>query len=115
MTRPDNVERQGETTRRIARLRAPLPSRGFGANAWHLVGVVGDSDILRLHVEIEGVVSAVSPNARIFDAAERRRQVAYVLGTHPDHARVQIAGGAMSTAHIARPDIAGEPITNVVS
>src|SRR6516165_10532285 len=115
MTRPDDVERQGETTGRIAHLRAPLPSRGIGAHAWHFVSIVGDSDILRLHVEIEGVVPAVSPDTRMFDPAEWRRQVAHVVGIHPDHTRVQIASDAMSTAHVARPDIPGEPITNVVS
>ena len=52
---------------------------------WMACGVGGEGDVLRFHVEIEGPVAAVAADAGILDAAEGRRQMADVLGIHPDH------------------------------
>jgi hypothetical protein len=44
------------------------------------------ANILRLHVEVEAVVSAVASDPAVFDATERCRQVTHVLRVDPDHA-----------------------------
>src|SRR4051794_40295071 len=79
------------------------------------MAVESDGDVLRLHVEVEGIVTAVAPDAGIFHTPERRRQMPHIFGIHPDHARFEIAGDTMGAAEIAGPDVTCKPIAHVVA
>ena len=57
----------------------------------YLVIVERDRDVLRLHVEVEGIVAAVAADAGRLHAAERRRQMAHVLRIDPHHAGLERA------------------------
>src|SRR6187402_65266 len=72
------------------------------------------ADILRLHVEVEAVVAAVTADAARLHAAERRRQMAVVLGVDPDHAGIERARESMRAADVVCPEIPGQAIAHVV-
>src|SRR5919198_5808307 len=57
-----------------------------------------DADVLDLTVEIEAVVPAVAAHAAALRAAERRVQVAHVLGVDPHHARLEAFRHAVAAA-----------------
>src|SRR3954447_10700487 len=98
-----------------APVSAYLPRILLHADARDGMAVEGDRDVLRFHVEVEGIVAAVAAKAGIFHAAERRRQMPHVFGIDPDHAGFEIARDAMRAAEIARPDVASKPITHVIA
>ena len=76
------------------------------------VGAFGKADVLGLHVEVERIVAAVAADAGSLQAAERRRQVAHVVGVEPDHAGFEFVGDAQRAAEVVGPDVAGEAVAH---
>src|SRR5947209_17885413 len=111
MTQPHDIERRIEHGCRYRH----LSSDPLRADPRNRMAVEGDGDVLRLHVEVEGIVAAVAPEAGIFHTSERRRQMAHVFGIDPDHAGLETSRDPMRAAEIARPDITGEPVAHVVA
>src|ERR1700737_1034083 len=84
------------------------------SHARHFVVVQRDTDVLRLHIKVERIVTAVAADSRRFHPAKRRRQMAYVFGIHPHHSGVYPLCETVGPADATRPDVSGEPVANMV-
>src|SRR5689334_19133877 len=65
MAQPNDVERRIQDTRRnrhCSSLSRP--------NAWNSVTIVRNRDVLRLHVEVEGIVSTIAADTRLLYSAK---------------------------------------------
>src|SRR5207302_5590937 len=80
----------------------------------YLVIVERDRDVLRLHVEVEGIVAAVAADAGGFGAAERRRQMPHVLRIDPHHAGLDALRETVRAADVLGPKVGGEPVAYVI-
>lgn len=68
----------------------------------------GDVDDLRFGVEVDAVRAALAAHARSLDAAERRAQVADVVGVDPDHAGCDGVRDAVAALEVRGPDVRGQ-------
>src|SRR5438552_18594730 len=83
-------------------LESSSPFASALAKARDVMVAERDADVLDLAVEVEAVVAAVAAHTAALRAAERRVQVAHVLGVDPDHARFQTFRHAVAAAQVLR-------------
>src|SRR5690606_17423365 len=70
-----------------------------------------DADIAGFGEEAQRFKAAFAADAGIFDAAERRTQVAHHPAVDPDDARLERRGHAVRTVEVARPHGGDEAIS----
>src|SRR5437588_12148057 len=88
--------------------------RAAEAETGDLVRAQRDVHDLRLAVEVEGVVTALTADPAVLDTAERGAQVAHILRVDPAHAGVDRLRYAMRSLHVVRPDVGGQAIARGV-
>src|SRR3954470_10893205 len=74
----------------------------------------GDVHGLLLGVEVDRAVPALVAETGGLHPAERGAQVADVVRVQPDHAGLDRLRDAVAAGQVAGPDVAGEPVTDVV-
>src|SRR5579863_2094258 len=76
--------------------------------------IVRNRYVFGFHVKLKRIVAAISSDSRSLHPPERRGKMAHILGVHPDHPSLEIARYSVRTADVARPDVTGQPILNVI-
>src|SRR6516165_6355968 len=73
-----------------------------------------NSYVLRLHELEQAVVAALTAQAGLLDAAERRGRVGHDAPVDPDHAGVQGLGDPQRAAQVGGVEVGHEPVLGVV-
>src|SRR5437660_12223786 len=84
--------------------------RAVDAETRDLVRAQRDVHDLRLAVEVEGVVTALTADPAVLDTAERCAQDAHILRDYPAHACADRLPYAVRALHVLRPDVGGQAV-----
>src|SRR5699024_9875644 len=92
----------------------PLPKRELLAELRYVMVADGDMYDLYLGVEFERIESSFASDAAVLGTAERRPQIAHVLGVDPEHAGVDSLCHPVSAFDVIRPYVSGKPVAHIV-
>src|SRR5438132_6488941 len=81
---------------------------------WYRMLAKGHVDGRDLGVELKTEVPAFAADAALLGAAKGRAQVAHVVRVDPHHPGLDRLRNAVRAAEVARPDVAGQPVLDVI-